>query len=290
VPKVDKARAAAIEAMIDRTIDHLLADAKWKPKQLIGPEQKVTAKFFDRAEPLLDADMTHDGDRDSLFSDAKLDDLDTPVDVRLIVGFTGCPEGYALVRYRQAPFKEVKGLVLPGRPQHIEMTTALIGGGGRLDELTRFYYAPRSGTDWMVTGPKRLVEQTGFASYAFGDGFTDSEHRNLCLQVALGMQFTKRYQWRVYLAHEGFPGVEFPTDPEGARAVFRLRDIPEGKSRRAALRHWVSEHWRGRRDGTDEVLVHEYLRGATSFTWNGLICRLTPSPFDIERALRAKAS
>jgi hypothetical protein len=100
--------------------------------------------------------------------------------------------------------------------------------------------------------------------------------------MALGFQFTRWYQWRVYLGFDGFAGMDLPTDPVGAQEAFRLRDIPEGRSRRAALRHWVRDHWRqNRRDPAIEVKVRAALRGATKFSWNGLRCKIAPSRYDL---------
>lgn len=104
-------------------------------------------------------------------------------------------------------------------------------------------------------------------------------------KLAARLQFIRRYDWRVSLGYVGCPSIAFITDPIGVREVFRLRDIPEGRSRRAALRHWVKEHWRSSRtDPAEEVKVREHLRGATEFTWNGLRCRVVPSAFDRERS------
>jgi hypothetical protein len=90
----------------------------------------------------------------------------------------------------------------------------------------------------------------------------------------------------VLLGEEGVPRARFVTDPIGVRAAFRLRDIPAGKTRRAALRHWVQEHWRKRRDPSkeDRAFVREYLRGATHFGWSGLSCQIEPSKEDQRRA------
>lgn len=106
--------------------------------------------------------------------------------------------------------------------------------------------------------------------------------------LAIGAELTYRQHWRVSIGVDSSPSVCFPTDPIGIRDVFRLRDIPPGKSRRAALTHWVREHWRKKRDpsASDLSKVREHLRGASEFSWNGLRCRIVPSISDQERAVQ----
>lgn len=98
----------------------------------------------------------------------------------------------------------------------------------------------------------------------------------------------RRFFWRVSLRLDDGPSVSFSTDPEGVRALARMRDIPPGKQRRTALVHWVREHWRKKRDpsASDLSSVREHLRGASEFTWNGLRGRIVPSVSDQERAVQ----
>lgn len=108
------------------------------------------------------------------------------------------------------------------------------------------------------------------------------EYTGVCAAVAVA-NFD---HWMVSFGYEGTPLATLKTDPYGAREAFRLRDAPPGRQRRAALRHWVREHWR--RTGNDDgsALVREHLRGALRFTWNGLSCEITPSIRDIARVAR----
>jgi hypothetical protein len=106
------------------------------------------------------------------------------------------------------------------------------------------------------------------------------------IPAALGAALALRYEWSVWLGHSSGPRVRFLTDPLGAREVFRLRDIPPGRDRRAALRHWVSAHARKRHadmDNEARTWVRKHLRGATDFTWNGLRCRIQPDEYEIEQ-------
>lgn len=104
------------------------------------------------------------------------------------------------------------------------------------------------------------------------------------LPIHIGWALMQRYEWSVWLGYASGPRIRFLSDPAGAREAFRLRDIPPGRARRAALRNWVSGHWRCRRgDEGHKAWIAEHLRGATDFTWNGLRCRIDPPAFDVER-------
>ena len=97
------------------------------------------------------------------------------------------------------------------------------------------------------------------------------------MPLALGLALAARYEWSVWLGYGDGPRVRFLSEPARAREVFRLRDIPPGRKRRAALRNWVEGHWRryGPDDG-DRAWIKRHLRGAVDFTWNGLRCRIQP--------------
>jgi hypothetical protein len=88
--------------------------------------------------------------------------------------------------------------------------------------------------------------------------------------------------WRVVVrGNSGLP-ISFSTDAHGVAESFRLRDIASGAKRRAALLHWVDGHWRKRRDDPDAVAwVRRHMRGATSFDWNGMQCKIRPSREDV---------
>lgn len=111
-------------------------------------------------------------------------------------------------------------------------------------------------------------------------------------EFSQGMALRKRYNWSVLLGETGYPRVRWTTDVEGIKEVFRLRDIPPGKLRRAALLNWVKAHWRkSRKPNADDLdFVKRYLRGAWGFTYNGLECSIEPPEFDIERHLEEQAS
>lgn len=153
----------------------------------------------------------------------------------------------------------------------------------------------------MDTGTPNAPKWCRWRTYRGGGGRADALEAGVdvayssdaidrwCMTILPGLQFTSRYFWRVLIGHEDNPRVGFMTDPTGASEIFRLRDTPEGRARRAALRNWVTEHWRkDRQDPGVERKVREHLRGATTFGWGGLSCTVVPCAYDIHRENLAK--
>jgi hypothetical protein len=87
----------------------------------------------------------------------------------------------------------------------------------------------------------------------------------------------RRY-WLAYIRLGDSPRIVMPTDPTGVRSLWALRDIPNGKKRRDALLHWVSEHWRkSRRSPDDASYVKRHLRGKRNLTCDGLTVDIVPA-------------
>lgn len=99
---------------------------------------------------------------------------------------------------------------------------------------------------------------------------------------------TQQYEWMVKMgwrSNVAMPRIAFPCDPVGSAETFRERDIPAGKNRREALRHWVREHWRtSTAHGRPEVHIWPHLRGAIKFIFWGLECEIVPSQYDLKKA------
>jgi len=112
------------------------------------------------------------------------------------------------------------------------------------------------------------------------------DEQNTTLDLALSVAFSSFYDWKIVLGfHEALPKISLVTDPIGSREIFKLRDIPAGMSRRAALKHWVREHYRKSvRDPDEETKIIAHLRGAEEFVWNGMYCRIQPSQHDLNKA------
>lgn len=282
----DPERAEFIEFLIE-----YLSDAGDMRAPTARPDSvRLSGKFFDGAEPFLRTDLTHGGEES--IAGAKITDVTWPLDVRIITRLgeedgldareqqeeaQGWHPGWHLERWRSMTPKEVRGRVSPSLPYPMEYTLGFPVQG----EVYRYILGN--------LGPERWVDIRSNSHMRVGT-ISSSLQRffNERAMLGVGLWKIKTEQWRVYFSLDDRPGIELPTDPTGARAAFRLRDIPDGSKRRAALRHWVAEHWRQHRsDPSEEIKVREHLAGASRFAWSGLNCRITPSRVDLARELEA---
>lgn len=111
-------------------------------------------------------------------------------------------------------------------------------------------------------------------------GLTGSGPNFACLFV-----WARMFMWYVRFWADKTPAVIFPSSPMGIRNLIQLRDIPEGRTRRQAVAHWVSGHWRENSyNREEEVKVREHIRAAgNTFMFFGLNCQVYPSEIDLER-------
>lgn len=154
----------------------------------------------------------------------------------------------------------------PATRNVVEHSLAHVSESGSIQTLLSYVHrvAPQR---WHPINVRQLYE----ASYMI-------ETVSAGVQVALGLAFTNFYWWKVELAFEGGLSVAIRTNPTGVRELFRLRDVPNGSNRRKALKNWVSQHWRSKHsEQSDLVFVRKHLRGSERFSWNGLLCQITPS-------------
>lgn len=251
-------------------VERLVVPAGLNESARIGP------KFFDGAEPFTDVGLTHGGLNFIADHDLTPRDVRWPLDVKIIIPQMNAIDGggadWSLNRYRSLDARTIRGRVSPALPHPVEWTIGWPAGGACFRNI--FGYA----------GPRRWVNITK-AGNVWKHTTDDRAEFSERVQLALELWQLRPQQWRVYFALDDKPGVELPTDPLGAQEAFRLRDIPDGRERRTALRHWVTEHWRAdRTDPGVETKVREHLRGANQFSWGGLNCRITPSLIDLDRA------
>lgn len=208
-----------------------------------------------------------------------LADLSTPLNVCLAMNLGG---SVMLARFSQATWRHSLRSQFVPFPRMLRFDGALLENRELAttrssDAASETYYGIASG-DRLVHAWKRDRGREPDATLRWFFATAKSVH------------FQRRYRWRVVLGHSEGVTVSLTTDPTGASEVFRLRDVPPGKTRRAALLHWVERHWRRTRsDPTVERSVRASLRGCASFVWNGLKCEITPSEYDSERlALEAE--
>lgn len=106
------------------------------------------------------------------------------------------------------------------------------------------------------------------------------------INMLISMRMTMYYEWFVYIRETPKSvGFKVPIVPESSKEVFSMRDIPEGKERRAAICNFVRQHYRTIKTeydpGQREVIVKKHLRGETKFNWRGLDVNIIPSEYDI---------
>lgn len=194
-------------------------------------------------------------------------DLERPMDVSAMVDFD--KEGgisseteVAFRRFRQVGLKEVRGRVAVYMPYMVEERTAWVDKARRTGEPVVLYFGSNDAVNWF-----------GIGNHMIRGPMKDSTY----LEIAYGLSYTRQSQWLIGLQRDRQPAILLPTDPVGVREIFRMRDIPEGKKRRASLIGWVDAHYRKKHDDpTAEIYVRKHLRGGTRFVWNGLACSINP--------------
>ena len=68
----------------------------------------------------------------------------------------------------------------------------------------------------------------------------------------------------------------------------KFREIPSGRARRAALLHWVHDHWRKTRNDPDvEAYVRQHLRGSKEASYGGMRFEIQASKEDAIANLEA---
>jgi hypothetical protein len=92
---------------------------------------------------------------------------------------------------------------------------------------------------------------------------------------AMDVRNESRKSWKTFLSVNGGREAGIISNAETLREMFKLREKPEGRTRREALVHIVSSHWRkGVKDTDDRRYVEGYLRGATEFEWFGMQAKI----------------
>jgi hypothetical protein len=292
----------------ERTINWLLEFmTKGKPGKL-GTD--IPIDYFDGADPIFgderDAALGNDGD--TLYCVSLLPTKFEKFDVSILSGAYE-NKGISLCRCRKADLRFVRGIGALASQIAVELSIATVTEEFLYEGWHAYFtWTGRKGRVWNAWAPVlpgtmmtrirsgRHMNWIDLKSTALGQQYydlaipkEDREEWTTKIQLSLGAVEVRRLNWRVLLGFDGHPRIGFRTDPVGVREVFRLRDIPEGKKRRAALRHWVRDHWRtpvsAEENRAAMIHVREHLRGETQFHWNGLSCSIIPSEIDRTRNL-----
>lgn len=192
------------------------------------------------------------------------------IDHAIIKDATGTGSGvykFALLRLRQIPNNQARGHVAVQCRLNFLLSRALVTHDGEVRKGMHSYVGYNNGR-WITEPHNRSVLENSLIEVDM--------QAHACMLTA--QQITSEQFWKVRIGWDSLPRITFNTDVLGVREVFRLRDIPNGAQRRAALRHWVGEHWR--ENEKDRIKVRRHLRGAIKFSWNGLQCEIEPSLLD----------
>jgi hypothetical protein len=187
---------------------------------------------------------------------------------------------YTLQRVRKVPLKEVRGLFRPLTGDVVEVSQAMLFSDGKY--VTERVYCERRAGRWTEVAVPYEIHPVPC---------NDVMNNSIWMHKSIAL--TTEYDWQIHLAYNlsDLPSIALACDPLGAKDVFKLRDVPKGKSRREALRNWVSGHWRKvNPPDHPEIHIWPYIRGAEEFTWNGLYCKIQPSAYDLRQAAKYQQS
>ena len=142
------------------------------------------------------------------------------------------------------------------------------------------------GNDWVQICDG--VQQVSKGKFSYGSIRRVGEeaidaHRSI--SIAFSGALSERYEWHAAFGfHPNGPRILIPTSPSGCLKLFQDREKEEGQTRRAALKHWVNQHYRAHSENDDEIIyVREHLRGNTRFIWRGVEVEVLVSAFDLEK-------
>lgn len=145
-------------------------------------------------------------------------------------------------------------------------------------QLTRYQeHGPANGTytmGWLgsrkpvITSVSRVGTIYRAARFPnTGRGFNVQDFVSNHVKFLRGFHYQLERSWWVIVKGSSPIQLLIPTNSRGARALLKLRDVPDGKQRREALQHWVVDHWREVPETEEETYVRAHLQGRTRFRW-----------------------
>lgn len=257
------------------------ASDRVKPSRVILGNDDVPIEAFDGCHFLTDSA----GGKDGVFIDGKPSDIDNRLDIKIAQYL----DNKDLKLTSVALTKPVRGSrVLSERVADVQ--SVYIHPSDRMERYRlQFSYLGHKNGVGRWGGLAWSAFHLGQGAFAGGSVPEYDESISGLINAAIGLQFNLRYQWSVFIGLGSLPAIRFITDPHGVRGIFKFREISNDETRRAALVHWVQEHWRQTgRGNSDPRMIEAYLRGKTRFEWNGMRCFIQPSDYDLEQYQKGK--
>jgi hypothetical protein len=260
--------------LVDDALSHLLLTDEVKAKKDWSPLIDLSTKNYDGCDLVCEEAASTGIDDYFLIPDGMKDIPIWPIDVNFAAKFQkkdnegdDYADGWGFYRVKtmtQEMRKSWRGKIKLSPPKMV---------------LYDFSACYSNGRKMSVQVPCAILGQKIYDARPWSEiGKADMDHLEKTILLSNGIMLKREYLWSVLIGNADH-SVRFYTDPRGAREAFSLRDIPDGKTRRAALRNWVSAHSRKNRSSTSDDLawVRKHLRGNTDFSWKGYDCRIIPS-------------
>lgn len=227
---------------------------------------------------------------DGIYYDGTLDCLTLPLSQAC--GFPGTVEkgweGITIRHMRQAPAKATRGLPLRGR-YFAKETYRGISNSRRNEALScDLYYASMDGKNWRCCNKHGVDLTTKVANDDYHDyGIKAADNASSMVGLACGLQTFREYSWHIQFQFDSEAApIIIAVDRKSLRYALRLRDVPEGKKRRAAALHLVSAHKRELEDKEIDVRLH--IRGAVCHLWQGCSMKVLPPVNDLKGLKRSE--
>lgn len=292
-----RGNVTAFRRDIDRLFMRLMFAQNMPDRDLSSPgigNDSVFLSDFDGALCMLPSAFDLHNAADNVFRIVKPGDVDGKCDIRTIQEIDD-DNGIWLQFQRHTLMRPTRQNQRQRSEWIIRHRVICVAPSGKMERY-EFNWGYRGVVDgyprWgqLVFPSTKISESEKFGElWAGGAVIHSDEEVSVVIQLALGFQFSARYDWSVLIGLNNYPRIRFATDPEGVRDVFKFRDMLDGEHRRAALCHWVESHYRRTGRGRPDVrIIEAYLRGKTDFVWNGLRCSIEPSPYDLEQYKKGK--
>ncbi len=175
---------------------------------------------------------------------------------------------------------------LTGHPAYFEIVRRGITNDGALKNIQS-----KALMGWRKDGQHKLLKfnnarmsHFNFVEAGLDIGTTMIKEQREYVDFAPGIALMLRYEWMATVRFKGGGAIQVPASHAAIIDLFKLRDVPDGKSRRPALLTWIRQHLRRIKHDVDAwTTVRRHLRGTTVFEWNDCSVTLQLPQYELER-------